>query len=90
MVVERLLRLLAVEELQDDFFGEGVVLDAELLAAAQTVLEPRDGIFRAGYLHLVAARHHPHVGVLVFQTEDILIIDAVEGGGVKCIVEGYN
>ena len=83
-------RMNATEDTFGSMLSIGIVLDAELLAAAQTMLKTRDGIFRAGYLHLIAARHHPHIRVLVLQTQDILIVDAVESGGVEGIVEGYN
>ena len=90
VVMHGLLRLLAMKQLQDNRLGQGIVLDTELLAAAQTMLKTRDGVLRAGYLHLVAARHHPHIRVLVLQTQDILVVHTIECSSVQRIVEGYN
>ena len=82
-----LLRFIAVEEHKDVLFREAVIADTELLAESERVLKMSNRGFRTGYFDLVSPCNDAYIGVLVFETEDVRIIDPVEGRRIEGILK---
>ena len=72
------------------FFVEGIVFYTEGLAQAQAMLKAGNGCFCPRYFHLVAACYNPHIGVLVLETKDILIVYAVENRRIEVVLQGND
>ena len=81
------LGLVAADEHKDVLFGEAIVADAEVLAEVQRVLEAFDSGFGSGDLNLVTTRHDAHVGVLVFEAEDVVVIHSVKGRSIEGVLK---
>ena len=72
---------------QNILLGKPIIADTELLTFAQCLFKIIDCSLGARYLYLIATCHDPHIGMLVLETEDILVIHAVKGRRIEGIVE---
>ena len=85
VVVTKQLRFGALDEVEDNLLGEGVVFDTELLRPTQVGLEALHLLGRTAHLNRISTSDHTHLRVHVFEAEDILIIDPVKRTGVEVI-----
>ena len=71
-----------MQELEYLLLVEGIILDAKRFALAQILLKACDSRLRTNDLDLIPTRHDTHIGVLVFQAQDIDIVHAIKCSGV--------
>ena len=69
------------------FLIERVMLRTEILNGLEIGGELIDRCFGTGYFNLVSTRNNAHVGMLILQTENILVIYAIKGGGIDIVSE---
>lgn len=79
-----------MQEHQYLLFIECVVLDTKCLAQTQASFKTSNSRIRPGHLHMMSASHYTHIGVLVFQAENIAIVYSVKSRSIKCFVQFDN